>query len=432
MKENPFISANFSTIWTKHFSKDSLVRNFDFIPDLSFLKKGKFALYSNIGATHTKGISYSFTDSISKDYKKRVFLIYDVPQYFDLESSNKPNDLSIKKIKQYPGFLIDLKSYDNLDAYLKKNFSKSGRYKLKKYRRRLNEAFSISHKMFYGAISPQEHEELFEKFRSLLIKRFTKKRIINNNLNWEEWDFYKEVSLQMILEKKASLFVIYDDQTPIAITLNFLGSKSIFDAITVFDIDYSKFNLGYTNVMYLIEWCFENDYTILDLSKGYFDYKKRWANQIYNFEHHILYDRTYLPSLLLANCLSVVLKMKQKLREWNINDMFHKMRYFFIHSKNKNPQEIEVPEFEITDNITIPHTESLEVITKQSPCFDVIKPQLYSFLYLNSEGIDNVIVYSKKNSSHFFIQGKTKTQQLTLNSKAISLLNQQCSSSITI
>jgi len=81
-----------------------------------------------------------------------------------------------------------------------------------------------------------------------------------------EWEFYKEVAYPLILESKASLFVLYDNETPIAITYNYHSENIVFDAITVFDIDYIKY---------------------LDFSKRYFDYKKRICPIEYNFEYHV-------------------------------------------------------------------------------------------------------------------------------------------------
>ena len=44
-------------------------------------------------------------------------------------------------------------------------------------------------------------------------------KLTNNNLYPEEWAFYHDVAFPMILEKKASLFVVYETSNPIAVTL---------------------------------------------------------------------------------------------------------------------------------------------------------------------------------------------------------------------
>ena len=124
--------------------------------------------------------------------------------------------------------------------------------------------FDIKYKMFWGDISKEEYDYVFNHFKQLLTKRFLDKQTVNNNLNSDEWDFYYDVAYPMILEKKASLFVIYHDAKPIGVTLNYLSEEILFDAITVFDIDYAKFHLGSINIMKLIEWCLERNFMALD------------------------------------------------------------------------------------------------------------------------------------------------------------------------
>lgn len=92
----------------------------------------------------------------------------------------------------------------------------------------------------------------------------------------------------MILEKKASLFIIYDGEKPIGIMLNFMSNNILFGTMSVFDIAYAKYNVGSVNIMKLIEWCLNNHIKFLDFSKGHFDDKVRWTNVAYYFEYYIL------------------------------------------------------------------------------------------------------------------------------------------------
>ncbi|SNY95369.1 GNAT family N-acetyltransferase [Flagellimonas pacifica] len=408
MSDNPFTSAPFTSLWLKHFSPMVSKANFDFIPDLSFIKHKTLPLYTNIGKNNTKGICYTINHNES-DYRKKVFLIYDVPEYLNNSSNFKKKQLAINKIMQYPGFLIDFNQYENLDDYLKKSFSKHGRYKLKKNRIRLNASFDVSTKMYYGQITAEEHAKIFTKFKDLLIKRFSQKKITNNNLNPKEWEFFIEVSLQMILEKKACLFVVYNEDVPIAITLNFVKGKILFDAITVFNTDYSKFNLGYINIMYLIEWCMKSGFTILDFSKGYFDYKKRWGNQIYSFEYHILYDKGYLPAIVIAHFLSSYFKLKQKLREWKVNVFLHRSAFFLKAGSRKAK---ETNQFKILKLEELPKNELLNQIDVSAINNSNVVQHLFDFLYLNSEHIKNVSVYFEKENSSFFFKGEKKIQKV--------------------
>src|SRR5690606_1013003 len=166
----------------------------------------------------------------------------------------------------------------------------------------------------------------------------------------KEWNFYYDVVYPMILEKKASLFVIYDGDIPIGVTLNYFSEDTVFDAITVFDIDYAKFHLGSVTIMKLIEWCLEHNIKTFDFSKGYFDYKTRWMNKDYNFEYHVYYDSGSLVSKGIASLLSNYFKLKQYLRDKRIHEKFHRM-VFKLKSENSTVDNNFKYEFiEISDD----------------------------------------------------------------------------------
>ena len=73
--------------------------------------------------------------------------------------------------------------------------------------------------MHIGDISKSEYDFIFSEFRRLLEKRFTDKQVSNNNLNEKEWNFYYDVAYPLIVEKKAALFVVYDNDKPIGLSL---------------------------------------------------------------------------------------------------------------------------------------------------------------------------------------------------------------------
>ncbi|MCB0438195.1 MAG: GNAT family N-acetyltransferase, partial [Mangrovimonas sp.] len=210
-------------------------------------------LYVNAGSTLTKGVSYElFTEEPTDSLKNKALLIFDVPRYFKLEVGASKK-LGLLKVRQYPGYLIQLNDFTDLNDYLSKTFSKSSNQKFKRYQQRLEQCFTIDYKVYHGAISKEAYEHVFNSFYRLLTKRFDDKQTVNNNLFDHEWNFYHDVVYQMILEKKASLYVIYSDQKPISVRLNYYSDEIIFDAITVFDIDYSKFHLGKISIMKVLE-----------------------------------------------------------------------------------------------------------------------------------------------------------------------------------
>lgn len=411
MKKSPFSSLIYISCWLKHFNQEKLGISFPAIKNLLFIKHRFLPLYVNVGKSSTKGLSYSLSLPMTKKHKKKVFLIYDIPQYFNLDTIKPSKGFKLKKIKQYEGFLINLEAYKTLDEYLKTNFSKSRRQKLGQYVKRLNSCFNIQYRMYYGGINEEEYNDIFTAFRNLLVKRFQEKKITNNVLTKKEWFFLKKVSLPMIKEKKASLFVIYDRGQPISIALNFMGEDILFGATTVFDIDYARFNLGYINIMKTTEWCFDNNFKIFDFSKGYFDYKKLWANVEYYFEYHVLYDSTYWPTKILGSFLIQYFTFKQNMRDKNLNQTLQKIKFALLKKRGKRNQNFTGNTIEL---IKLPEPNTLQKIDMKSPNYNMIKKELFSFLSRYTENIGNVVVFKEKNASSYIFKGEKKIQRIIL------------------
>lgn len=389
MKDNPFTSDIFTTIWLKHFNKSAQGFRFSFVRDLLFVKHKLLPIYSNYGKTHTKGISYALNSSSFQDLKGKVLLIYDVPTYFDLTETTQSR-IKKYKIKQYPGFLINLEPFNGLNEFMVGTFKKSSRYKLKKYKNKLETCFEINYKMFYGEISKKEYDFVFEAFKNLLTKRFSDKQESNNNLEKHEWDFYYEVAYPMIMGKKAGLFVIYNGSKPIGITLNYFSEDILFDAITVFDIDYAKFHLGSVTIMKLIEWSIEQKIKVFDFSKGYFDYKKRWSTKEYDFEYHIYYDSASVKSRGIAFILKNYFRMKQYLRDQKVNEKLHQLTFAL---KNKSAEKSVKSKYKFSEVEKEHNVEELTPIDWNTVDNYFLKTIVFDFLYLNSELLKNTSLY---------------------------------------
>ncbi|WP_445957088.1 GNAT family N-acetyltransferase [Yeosuana sp.] len=337
IQQNPFTSQTFTKIWCQHFNKGNATYSFGFISGISFLKPSFLPLYMNVGKTLTKGMSYFLSEDPNvHDFKKKVFLIYDVPAYFNVKTKHLPKKLRTIKIKQYPGFLTNLEQYPDFNGFFSSTFNKKSRYKLKSYQRTLENSFNISYKHFYGDISVEDYQIVFDEFNSLLKKRFEDKQETNNNLEPQEWGFYKDSTYPLIRDKKASLFVIYQDAKPIAMSLNYFSESILFFAMTVFDIDYYKFNIGKVHLMKLYQWCFDENIKIVDLSKGDYGYKERWTDLKYHFEHHIYYDAHSITAVVIAQYLKLFFKLKQFLRDKELNKKLHKITFFLKKSMNSS------------------------------------------------------------------------------------------------
>lgn len=412
--KNPFLSESFKTIWLKHFTRNNTsVKRFKFISDVEFVKHQKWPVFTNIGETLTKGISYTIQAHKTADLEKETLLIYDVPTYFNIDTSRLPDSIKLLKSKQYPGFLIETGKFNSLGDYLSANFNKNSRNKNNKYKRRLEASFNITYKMFFGEITKEECDLIFEEFKLLLEKRFSDKQITNNNLNSEEWQFYNEVAYKLILEKKASLYVIYDNNQPIGVTFSYFSEDILFDAITVFDIDYFKFHLGSVTIMKLIEWCIDNKIKILDFSKGYFDYKTRWCTKSYDFEYHVYYDNKSLKSKLLATSIKRFYDFKQRLREKQINEKWHKLTY-----KLKKQEVDKTPKFSYSfTEIAAPELPNPEKAINYNLTENRdLKLMIFEFLYLHQENNNAITLFQFLNEDNsYLIQGHDKVFKAVIN-----------------
>ena len=146
IQNNPFTSSLFISVWCKNFNINLPTYKFNPLKGLHFFK-AKGGLFINTGKNLTKGITYEITETLGNNFKNEVCLIYDVPTYAQTKTTNIPKNLTIKKVKQYPGFLIHLNRYTDIDDYLNKTFSRSSIQKLRRYNKRLQTCFNITDKM---------------------------------------------------------------------------------------------------------------------------------------------------------------------------------------------------------------------------------------------------------------------------------------------
>jgi Acetyltransferase (GNAT) domain len=404
MNNNPFTSEEFNTTWLKHFKSSKPSFKFNFITDVEFFKKKYLPFYINVGKNLTKGINYSLIPN-NENFRDKTFLIYDVPEYFDINNENNQinQDLGIKKVFQYKGFLMDLTNCNNSEEYIKTQFSKKNkRYIRWSHVRRLEECFNISYKFIFGKISNENYEDIFSHFHRLLNRRFIEKNIDYHHLSKKKWNFYKELILPLVKSKKASFFVIYDDDIPIGINLNYHSDNVLFKAITVFDIDYLKFSIGKLSIIKLLDWCYQNRYKYSDFSKGYFDYKEIWSNTSYNFDYHILYDKKSLKARIIAIVIEKYFQFKLYLRTKKFNQLYRR----FIHKINKNKTFNKSIDNYHTQNISeFTRTDDYRLIDIKEKKYPYLAKHVYSFLFSNPEPLSKIFVYKRKNANKFIIKG---------------------------
>ncbi|OIQ27488.1 MAG: hypothetical protein BM564_11990 [Bacteroidetes bacterium MedPE-SWsnd-G2] len=324
MSDSPFNSKAYYQAWINHFEPNSQLIKIDYLDGIHFFKNSKWPFYHNVGKNFTNKQNYSF-NSTSISPSNKVALIYDV-QDFELQDDHDFNNFKVKRIKQYPGYFCDLTKFETIDDLKKYCFKSSkSRYNFDRSTRVLETKFNISYKVYFGAISDEDYFREMKALKKLLAKRFDAKGTFNTVL--PIWDFYLDLVLPLIKEKKANLNVIYNDNEPIAMSINFIAGSQVIIAIRTFDIDYNRNNIGNIEIYKLLEWAMDFNMQIVDFSKGNTDYKKRWSTNEYHFENHIIYQKGKLTPAFIGNVLSMFFKTKQYLRDKNVNTLYTKMKY---------------------------------------------------------------------------------------------------------
>lgn len=294
---------------------------FEEINGVAFTAHPKFPIYVNVGKYKTNGISYNLKNTDRGfSLKKRALLIYDVPEYFNVEAVEIPN-LGIRKSVQYKGYAVDLSKLSSLNEYLNCQFSNKGRKSILARQSKLEREFTIEYRVFYSDIKRDEFDNLLESLYRFISQSFEGKSTENSHTPTEIRAWYNDMLFDMINESKASFFVIYGNGKPIAISVNYHADNIMFAAIPSYDQAFRQYGIGNIVNLKKIEWAITHGYEVFDLSKASYGYKQRWANIEYNFEYHVLYDKRHLKSRLTGLVVFYYFELKQKLRQ-----VYHRLR----------------------------------------------------------------------------------------------------------
>ncbi|WP_299554808.1 GNAT family N-acetyltransferase [Seonamhaeicola sp.] len=355
--------------------------------------------------THIRKVAFNTTDVSLPNlnrYQDKIGVFNLYPDYLKLTT---PDGYHSSFIYQKPGFAINLKPFDSFEGFvkqLKPNFRKVVRRSVK----RLESCFNISYQMYYGDIDKTTYNLLMERLIDMIEQRFSQREGRNRVL--EEWDYYHGFAYANILNKKASLFVIYNENEPIEISLNFHLGNMMYSSISSYDLDYGKFSLGNIEIFMQLEWCFNNDIILFDMGYGDFDYKRRWSNLTYQFKTLIISKKNNFISKTV--CFWNLLKFKtiNYLIAKKLNNRYNSLLGFL---KGKKETKVET-EYTLSPIDELP--EDVRPIDFKSFENPSLKKPIYDFLYSNSEFVDKVKAYSiLSDTNSFIIEGSKINSKIT-------------------
>lgn len=378
-----------------------------------FEKNSTLSLFWNIYNKTNNQDYISKNQECRKDFEKFIYLVNCIPPYFDLKINESKVPFKYFSVSFRKGFLANLKDYNNVDDYVKNQFSSKGKMKLIKRVKRLETSFNIHYKLYYGDIDKETYQFLFEKSKDMINRRFSQKGTVNSLL--ENWDFYAETSYSQILEKKASLFVVFDKDKPIGITLNYHHQNIFNGTITSFDIDYSKFGLGIITIYKLIEWCINNDHNLLDMGWGDYPYKYDWANTVHYYECRVYYNKNHFHKKLMAFVIIKLIRLRLYLRKKVIPFFRFKITPIFKRKNNYPiPKQAIKPICEVTEINNLELDNNIIKIDINKEEFAFLRRSIYDFQYMNRlHSIDIDVFQLIEQEDSYIINSENKSQKLT-------------------
>ncbi len=381
----------------------ALIKRHQFLWD--FFKKSKGIIPSCYTSLDFDNVT-CINKSASKDGLKTVNYISLFPDFFKPKLVDDDN-YKLIKVFHYgmPGTGILLNKEYTYDSYKKEHIKKSFLKGFRRTLRRLETCFDITYEYNYGEISKEKYEFLLKHLFTMLNRRFKEKK--TNSVFLDEWDKNTSNLFSLINQKRSSLFVVYNGNEPISISLNRHIDENIsFSECHAYNIDYSKFGLGHIDNYLLLNWSIKNNVYFLDLGLGNLDYKGRWCNKFYDLEYHIYYKKNSPKAWGLAYLEVLKIKLKNLVKKLKIDQYINRIR----NGSTKDVVDVDTilntEEFDISK----PSEETKRIEFNSSfEDLKITKRIIIDFLYTYEEHSKNVAIFqSKSNPEVFFLKGEKK------------------------
>lgn len=346
---------------------------------------------------------------------KNTFSCRLVPSYFTV--GQLKSSCNIRTVNQYNwGYSIDLSNCSSIDDYLSSQFKSKPRSIIRRYVNRLEACFPISYKLYYGEFEKEIYNTVFDALRNMIQARFREREETHKEM-WR-WEELKQNTYQQILNKQASLFVIYDGTKPIEISLNYHLGPVLFSSVSSYDLDYGKFGLGHVEIYKQLEWCLSNKYRLFEMGVGGMDYKRKWSNHIYQFSHWIITPKENLFLGLVGKIELWKVRLKEYLKSKKMNELRDRVVELINFDKTK---KIVLDEVDFSIEAVNGHIDfqMLTLLTsKEVEQIEGLRKAINDFLYTNTLAYSKIKVYKVNSNSRGFLvrynyQGKDKFIELT-------------------
>ena len=297
------------------------------------------------------------------------------PSYLEYTPKLLPGQ-SCRKLFRVRGYAMDLTPSETAQEYLGKNLKSSFRTSLRRRLRGLENSLELRYEVYFGELEESVYLGLMQEMERMLTRRFNQRN--EEHMSLANWNFFRNRTLALVREKKASIFVIYDADKPIQICLNYHFDSILFLAIPAYDIDYSKFGLGNIGVYKVLEWSVRNGITKIDMGFGALDYKLRWCNTSYAFRHYVFYRKNAPASVLFAWKHILKTRAVVFLLDLEINRVWRRIRNLW---RKKQPPALAAYRVTPVSGAEHPAAGRSPISPFSDPAYAFLKPALLDFAY---------------------------------------------------
>ncbi|KAA5825608.1 GNAT family N-acetyltransferase [Algibacter amylolyticus] len=405
-------SKLFKDKWKSHYSKEVKLYNFNFIDGVTFLKSKLLPVFSSIGGSLLMiSNSYDLKRIGPSNFKNKLLVIYNIPNYDNINYTNTSyyTKLKTKRIPENEAYMADFSEYKTIDDYFSEQVGRKKIGNINRRKKKLERCFNISYQLFYKTVIPKDtYLALMRAFKALLIEKFKSRKEFYPVTDGYFWDFYTDTIHPMIANGEASLYVVYNNKNPISLYLCYHFNSLTVGVIPVFDVNYYKFGLGSITIMNLFEALTDKGFNKFDFYKGEYGYKKDWCNKIYNYEYHLIYEKSIISSGLAA-FVAAKLKLKQYLRQKGVNDFYYKTIFKLKNRKAPEPKYYQITSILDTDiaNMSLKPLSLLEKTNSE------LKKEVYNFLYANNLHFEAIELFQLENDS-YIIKNNNENQYVKL------------------
>ncbi len=227
------------------------------------------------------------------------------------------------KSRHVPGYAIELNGVESLEQYIGEQLKPRLRSTVRNKPKKLEEDCDITYTWYYGAIEKEEYDQIMERIREMLLTRFDELNKTNERM--KEWDYLLGVLYPLIGKKQASIFLVKDGDTPIAVSVNYHFGPVFCYFIPAFDVAYSQYSLGHLLISKQLEWAIEHGYKLFDFMMGDLRYKREWCNRTFYMETWVVYDPSRFTSKLKAFILHQKQLLKMYLKSKGVDKVYNKI-----------------------------------------------------------------------------------------------------------